>query len=183
MPEVNNKPAEPYAELATLARYEGMKIPDSIAQNPQYIASLSTLTKQDEEISTQDFTVKDVKGKKWTLSELHGKIVIVNFWATWCPPCRMELPALDNIATHFSNDLVVLALTDEDAMKVSPLLSHIPHINVLFDSDHKAAKKFHVDSLPKTYIFDREGKLAAVAVDGRTQRQFLLMLRKAGLQV
>jgi thiol-disulfide isomerase/thioredoxin len=183
LPEANGKPAEPYMELATLARYEGMKISDAIVQNPQYIASLDALVKQDDEVSKQDFTVKDVKGKKWTLSELRGKIVIVNFWATWCPPCRVELPALDAIAEHFNNDLVVLALTDEDFQKVASIAPRIPHINVLLDSDHKASKAFHINSLPKTYIFDRDGKLAAVAVDGRTQRQFLLMLRKAGLKV
>ncbi|MFC6646417.1 TlpA family protein disulfide reductase [Granulicella cerasi] len=183
VPEANGKPAEPYNELATLARYEEMKVSGPIAQNPQYIAALDKLAKDDEEVSKQDFTAKDIKGKKWTLSQLRGKIVIVNFWATWCPPCRMELPALDNIADKLPNDVVVLALTDEDSLKVQPILSRIPHLTVLFDSDHKAATKFKVNSLPKTFVFDREGKLAAVAIDGRTPRQFVAMLKKAGLKL
>jgi thiol-disulfide isomerase/thioredoxin len=179
------KPAEPYMELATLVRYEGMQASGAAAQDPQYSAAMHVLEGQDEDVAKADFTLKDEHGKKWTMSELRGKIVLLNFWATWCPPCRVELPNLDLIAGHFeSQGLVILAVTDEDEMKVGNLLRGMkPRFTVLYDVGRKTEDKYHVNSLPRTYVFDREGKLVAVGVDGRTQKQFLLMLQKAGLKL
>ena len=174
-------PAEPYMELAELVRYEGMtvEVPD-----PQFKQAADILAANDAKIEKLDFTLKDLHGKKWTLSELRGKVVVVNFWATWCPPCRKELPDLDAIYMHFqAQGLVVLALTDEDMAKVGALFgAHLPDFPVLLDTGHKVGAEFHVDGLPHTFVFDREGKLAAQSIDMRTQQQFLGMLAKAGLK-
>ncbi|SEG45164.1 Thiol-disulfide isomerase or thioredoxin [Bryocella elongata] len=179
------KPAEPYHELAELARYEGMHVGGPATQDTQYDAAMKGLEHEDDDVAKADFTLKDGKGKKWTMSELRGKIVLLNFWATWCPPCRVELPNLDVIAEHYaSQGLVVLSVTDEDEMKVFNLLhGSFNHINVIYDPGRKTEDRYHVNSLPRTYVFTREGKLAAVGMDGRTQRQFLLMLQKAGLKL
>ena len=174
-------PAGPYMELAELVRYEGMT---AEVADPQFKQATDILATNDAEIEKLDFTLKDLHGKKWTLSELRGKIVVVNFWATWCPPCRKELPDLDAIYTHFqSQGLVVLALTDEDMAKVGALFGgHLPSFPVLLDTSHQVGAQFHVDSLPHTFVFDREGKLAAQSIDMRTQQQFLRMLAQAGLK-
>jgi thiol-disulfide isomerase/thioredoxin len=175
--------SEPYVELAQLVRYEGMTVPPAIASTEDYKRADAKLSADDADVAKADFTLSDMKGKKWTLTELRGKIVMVNFWATWCPPCRVELPNLDAIAQHFApQGLVILALTDEDGFKVSSALHTQTHFTVLLDPDHKAAKQFHVNGIPKTFVFNREGELVATAVDGRTQRQFMEMLRKAGLK-
>lgn len=174
-------PASPYMELAELVRYEGMT---AEVADPQFKQAADILAANDAGIEKLDFTLKDLHGKKWTLSELRGKIVVVNFWATWCPPCRKELPDLDAIYMHFqSQGLVVLALTDEDMAKVGALFGgHLPGFPVLLDTGHKIGGEFHVDGLPRTFVFDREGKLAAQSMDMRTQRQFLGMLAQAGLK-
>jgi thiol-disulfide isomerase/thioredoxin len=175
-------PASPYMELAELVRYEGMT---AEVADPQLKQAADILAANDAEIQKLDFTLKDLHGKKWTLSELRGKVVVVNFWATWCPPCRKELPDLDAIYTHFqSQGLVVLALTDEDMAKVGALFSgHLPAFPVLLDTGHKVGAEFHVEGLPRTFVFDREGKLVAQSMDMRTQRQFLGMLAQAGLKL
>jgi hypothetical protein len=77
---------------------------------------------------------------------------------------------------------VIVSLTDEDPFKVNAFIGQAGyHPPVLLDAGGKVAKQFHVDGIPKTFIFDREGKLVAQSIDMRTQRQFLTMLAKAGL--
>jgi thiol-disulfide isomerase/thioredoxin len=173
-------PAGAYMELAELVRYEGMT---AEVADPQFKQAADLLAAQDAAIEKLDFTLKDLKGKKWTLSELRGKIVLVNFWATWCPPCRKEMPDLDAIYQHFkSQGLVILSLSDEDAMKVASYIGSTGyHPPVLLDSGGKVAKQFHVDGIPKSFVFDRDGKLVAQSIDMRTQHQFLMMLAAAGL--
>lgn len=174
-------PAEPYMELASLVRYEGMT---AELGDPQFKQAADALAKEDEEIGKADFTLTDINNKKVTLGQLRGKIVLVNFWATWCPPCRKELPNLDAIEQHFqSQGLVMLAITDEEPMNISQMFAgRKPAFDILFDPGRKTEDKFHVTGIPRTFVFDREGKLVAESIDMRTQHQFLMMLAKAGLK-
>jgi thiol-disulfide isomerase/thioredoxin len=179
-PAKDGNPAMPYMDLAKLARYEGIT---TSFKNPQLTQADAILAANDADIEKADFTLKDLNGKKYTLSQLRGKIVLVNFWATWCPPCRKEMPDLDAIYSHFqSQGLIVLSLTDEEPSKVNTFIGGAGyHPPVLLDTGGKVSKEFHVDGLPKTFVFDREGKLVAQSIDMRTQHQFLIMLAKAGL--
>jgi peroxiredoxin len=180
VPAKNDQPPMPYMDLAKLARYENVILD---FKDPLLTKANETLAANDAEIEKVDFTLKDLRGKKVTLSELRGKIVLVNFWATWCPPCRAEMPDLDAIYTHFqSQGLVILSISDEDGFKVNSFISPTGyHPPVLLDTGGKVAKQFHIDGIPKTFVFDREGKLVAQSIDMRTQHQFLMMLAKAGL--
>jgi thiol-disulfide isomerase/thioredoxin len=181
IPAKGDKPAMPYTDLARLVRYEGMKTDFA---DPQLIKAHDILVADDAGIEKLDFTLGELQGKKKvTLSELRGKIVVVNFWATWCPPCRKEIPDLDTINRHFADQgLVVLAVTDENMFKVNGFFSTMPSFPVLLDPGHKVGNEFHVDGLPRTFVFNREGKLVAESIDMRTQRQFLNMLAAAGLK-
>jgi peroxiredoxin len=178
------EPAEPYRELAKLVRYEGLTVEGGVTDDAQFKQASDALAAEDASVEKADFTLRDLKNKKWTLSELRGKIVVVNFWATWCPPCRKELPDLDAIYQHYQSEgLVVLAITDEDGFKVTQFFGgHNLAFPVLLDPGREVAKKFHVDGLPRTFVFDREGKLVAQSIDMRTQRQFLHMMGTAGLK-
>jgi peroxiredoxin len=180
LPAKNDQPPMPYSDLAKLVRYEHVT---SDLKDPLLVKADELLVTNDADIEKADFTLKDLKGKKVTLSELRGKIVLVNFWATWCPPCRLEMPDLDAIYTHFqSQGFVILSLTDEDAFKVGSFIAPSGyHPPVLLDTGGKVAKQFHIDGIPKSFVFDRDGKLVAQSIDMRTQRQFLMMLAKAGL--
>jgi peroxiredoxin len=131
-----------------------------------------------------DFTLTDIFGKTWTFSELRGKVVLVNFWATWCPPCRKEMPDLEALYKRFSaKGFVVLGISDEEATKVAPFIRERKvSFPVLLDPGRKVNAMFVVEGIPKSFVYDREGKLVAQSIDMRTQKQFLQMLAKAGLE-
>jgi thiol-disulfide isomerase/thioredoxin len=172
---------QPYMDLARLARYEHVTVS---LDDPLYIRATEILAANEADIAKADFTLDDLNNKKWTLSELRGKIVLVNFWATWCPPCRAEMPNLDAIYTQYANQgLVILSITDENPSKVNSFLEGKDyHPPVLIDSDRAVNNEFHVEGIPQTFVFDRDGKLAGIAIDQSTQSQFLALLTQAGLK-
>ena len=180
-PAKDGSPAMPYTDLAKLVRYEGVTTDFS---DPMFTKAGEILIANDAEVQKADFTLKDLNGKKVTLSALKGKIVLVNFWATWCPPCRKEMGDLDLIYTHYQPEgLVILSISSENPFKVGSFLNGKGyHPPVLLDDGGKVAKQFHVDGLPRSFVFDRNGKLVAESIDMRTQRQFFAMLSAAGLQ-
>ncbi len=180
VPAKGDQPPAAYLELATLVRYKNVT---STLKDPLLVKAGQILVANDAEIEKADFTLKDLHGKKVTLSELRGKIVLINFWSTTCPPCRLEMPDLDWIYTHFqSQGLVVLSVTDESAFDVGPFITNAAyHAPVLIDTDGKVAKQFHVTGVPRTFIIDRNGKLVGEGIDQCTQRQFLDMLGRTDL--
>ncbi len=115
---------------------------------------------------------------------LRGKVVLVNFWATWCPPCRKEMPDLETLYKQFKDQgLVILAISDEDESKVTPFVAEQRvTYPILLDPGRKVNELFQIEGIPKTFVYDRSGKLVAQSIDMRTRRQFLEMLAQAGLQ-
>jgi thiol-disulfide isomerase/thioredoxin len=110
--------------------------------------------------------------------------VVLNFWATWCPPCRKEMPDLEALYQQFKDQgLVILAISDEDMGKVKPFVAQEKvTYPILLDPGRKVNELFQINGIPKTFVYDRNGKLAAQSIDMRTRRQFLEMLAQAGLQ-
>jgi peroxiredoxin len=180
-PNVKGGPAAAYVELAQLERYEHMQVS---LDAPAYKAALAKLVADDQGRQQADFTLTDLQGKTWELKNLRGKVVLVNFWATWCPPCRKEMPDLEALYQRFSDQgLVILAISDEERSKVVPFISDYKiSYPVLLDPGRKVNDLFQVDGLPKSLVYDREGKLVAQSIDMRTRTQFLQMLGSAGLQ-
>ena len=112
-------------------------------------------------------------------------MVLVNFWATWCPPCRKEMPDIEALYNRYKDQgFVILAISeDEETNKVAPFIAE-RKINypILLDPGQKVNNLFQVEGIPKSFVYDREGRLVAQSIDMRTQRQFLEMLAQAGLQ-
>ena len=175
------QPPRPYVELAQLVRYEHVQ---ASLDDPQFAAAISKIEADNERRQQADFTLAELSGKTWTLKELRGKVVLVNFWATWCPPCRKEMPDLETLYREFKDqNLVILAISDEDAAKVKPFIAKQKvTYPVLLDPGRKVHELFEVVGIPKTFIYDRDGKLVAQSIDMRTRKQFLEMLAQAGLR-
>jgi peroxiredoxin len=177
----NGQPPEPYVELASLARFEHV---NAALDDPQYAAALAKLDADDAQRQTANFTLTDLRGNSWTLKDLRGKVVLVNFWATWCPPCRKEMPDLDALYKKFSKEgFVILAISDEEEDKVKPFIAERKiSYPILLDPGRKVNTLFRVEGIPKSFVFDRSGKLVAQSIDMRTRNQFLELLGQAGLK-
>jgi peroxiredoxin len=176
----NGGPAMPYVELAELVRYEHVRV---ALDDPQFTAAMSKIEADDLRHQQADFVLTDLHGNKWALKDLRGKVVLVNFWATWCPPCRSEMPDLETLYRQFKNEgFVVLSISDEDASKVKPFINEYKFsYPVLLDPGRKVNEQFNIEGIPKSFVYDRDGKLVAQAIDMRTKRQFMEMLAQAGL--
>jgi len=170
-----------YLELAGLVRYEHV---NASLDSPHFAAAMAKLEADDQHRNEANFTLTDLSGKTWTLKDLRGKVVMLNFWATWCPPCRKEMPDLEALYRRFGpQGLVILGISDEDAAKVQPFTAQQKvTYPILLDPGRKVNELFQIDGIPKTFIYDREGKIVAESIDMRTQKQFLGMLAQAGLQ-
>ncbi len=170
-----------YLELASLVRYEHMQ---TDLQVPPFTAAMARLARQDARRQAADFSLHDLHGRLWKLSQLRGKVVLVNFWATWCPPCRAEIPDLEGLARRYGpHGLVILGIDDEAPAKILPYVRQAGvNYPVLLDPGDRVHRLYSVEGIPMSFLYDRAGKLAAVAMDMRTRPQFLAMLKHAGLQ-
>jgi peroxiredoxin len=181
LPTEKRQPPRPYVELAELVRYEHVQ---ATLDDPQFAAAVSKIEADNVRREQADFTLTELSGKTWTLKEQRGKVVVLNFWATWCPPCRKEMPDLETLYQQFKDQgLVILAISDEDAGKVKPFVAQQKvTYPILLDPGRKVNELFQIEGIPKTFVYDRNGKLVAQSIDMRTRRQFLEMLAQAGLK-
>jgi peroxiredoxin len=181
-PGKNGEPAYLYVKLASLVRYEHVQ---ASLDAPQFDAAVAKLEAADAKRRQADFSLVDLQGKTWNTKDLRGKVVLVNFWATWCPPCRKEMPDLESLYLRFNKDqgFVVLAISDEETAKVGPFVAerNVTY-PILLDPGGKVHAQFEIAGIPRSFVFDRDGKLVAQSIDMRTQKQFLEMLAQAGLQ-
>ena len=122
-----------------------------------------------------DFTLTNLDGESVTLSQFRGQPVVVNFWATWCVPCRREMPAFQKAFDAGQEDeLVILALNlEEDASLVEPFVEEFGlTFEILYDSDGAVNKLYRVTGLPRTIFVDRQGVIQNIQV-GEVQETLL----------
>jgi peroxiredoxin len=172
---------DPYLELASLVRYEHV---DAFLDSTLYLAAMAKLEANDQSRQQADFTLTDLDGKSWNLKDLKGKVVLLNFWATWCPPCRKEMPDLEMLYRRFgAQGLIIIGIDDEETETVKPFIAQqgITY-PVLLDPGRKVNTLFQIEGIPKTFVYDRDGKIVAQSIDMRTGKQFLEMLGSAGLE-
>jgi thiol-disulfide isomerase/thioredoxin len=108
---------------------------------------------------------KDIHGEPIKLSDHAGKVVIISFWASWCGPCRKELPVLASVATRVGpQHMKIIAINFKDQAKpfkmVVDILKDYP-ITMLRDANGKAARRYEVRAIPRMIIIGRDGKVAA----------------------
>jgi len=107
-----------------------------------------------------DFTLKDVNGKTINLSSLKGKVILLNFWATWCPPCKAEMPSMNRLYNEIKAKgfEVVAVSTDNSLSPVKEFLAKSRvDFTVLFDEKKAVSRQYKVFSMPTTFLIDRNG--------------------------
>jgi peroxiredoxin len=126
-----------------------------------------------------DFTLKTIDGESITLSSLRGKVVLLNFWATWCPPCQEEMPAFQNIHEEFKDDsFIIISITTEAGSEMDNVIAFRENYNltfsILLDENGSVNQRYYVDALPRTLLITTDGVinkilLGAVTEDGLRQ--------------
>ena len=109
-----------------------------------------------------NFTLKDTEGNNVRLSEYRGQVVLINFWASWCGPCRQEFPHLDELHRKYSDlGFTVFGVNvEQDRALADKVLRDIPvTFPVLFDSDNQVSELYDVDAMPVTVLVDRNGDI------------------------
>lgn len=117
-----------------------------------------------------DFVLTDIEGKQHRLSDYRGQVVIINFWATWCPPCRAEMPSMQRAWEQLEKEgILMLGINvgeDEDA--IFQVTANYPvEFPLLMDQDSKVTNQWPVRGLPTTFVVDTEGRVVYRAIGGR----------------
>jgi len=118
------------------------------------------------------FTLQDGDGKPVSLADYKGKVILLNFWGTWCPPCRQEMPSMERLYKRQHNKgFVVLAInqteTSEDVFIYTSQLSVTPTFKILYDKKSEVSAEYRVVGLPTTFLIDKKGIIRYRAVGGR----------------
>jgi len=124
-----------------------------------------------EGFSAPDFTLDQLGGGEVTLSDLRGNVVVINLWASWCPPCRAEMPAIQSAYEKYRDrGLVVLAVNttyqDDEAEAQAFVEGYGLDFPVLFDRTGEVSRQYQLRGLPSTFFVDRGGIIQSVVVGG-----------------
>jgi len=149
-----------YVELASLVRYEHVAAP---MKDPALDAALALLELREALHQEAGFTLTSLDGKTYSLDGLRGKVVLLNFWATWCGPCRTELPSLAAFRKdHEGKCLEILGVAEESGRQdLLAMASRLPY-PILVDERASARDAWNVQVYPKTFVVDPEGRVAKV---------------------
>ena len=130
------------------------------------------------------FVLKDLTGREHRLADYRGKVVVLNFWATWCEPCRDEMPTLEKLKARFSDrPFAVLAVNvDEPEARIRKFLSALPlSFPVLLDQERRLARAWNVRMLPSTYVIAPDGTIRFSAAGERDWNATAIAERIAAL--
>ncbi len=130
-----------------------------------------------------DFSAKDIAGLDVTLSGLKGKVVLLDFWATWCPPCRVEVPHLIDIQRKFAGkNFVLLSVSlDRDLQAARQFVAdkEMDWVHIIdLEAGRAIAEKYQVSYIPSTFVINRQGKIAASQLRGNELKEKIAELLK-----
>lgn len=124
----------------------------------------------EKKILAPPFTLKDLRGRPVNLQDLRGRVIFLNFWATWCPPCRLEMPTMEELHKEFGEKgLMILAINlRENAEEVKAFLKeHHLTFTSLLDREGQVFDLYQAWSLPTTYIINKKGEIVGKVIGYR----------------
>ena len=124
-----------------------------------------------------DFTLKDAEGQSVKLSDYRGKVVLLNFWATWCGPCQLEIPWFIDFQKQYKSqglEVIGVSMDDDGWAAIKPFVaSHKVNYRILLGNDSVTQLYGGIDSLPTTFLIDRSGRIAKVHVGLAGRNEYL----------
>lgn len=129
-----------------------------------------------------DFSLVDIQGNTWTLSELKGQVVFINFWATWCPPCREEMPSMQRLYDRMPKDkfkMLAILNSDDPALADSFAAKLGLKMPILDDQANTVGPRYGLTGVPETFIINKKGKLVRkfTGPENWDDRRFVDMLQ------
>lgn len=123
-------------------------------------------------LQAPSFILEDMDEEKVNLEQYAGKVILLNFWATWCPPCKREMPSMERLYQKFKNDKFTVIAIDqmEDIDTVFSFTGQLPvdpTFPILFDKSSEVSSSYKVMGLPTTYLVDKKGRIRYRAIGGR----------------
>jgi peroxiredoxin len=130
-----------------------------------------------------DFALKDLSGREVSLKNLRGKVVLINFWASWCGPCRVEMPYLEKLHREFKGkDVVILGINDERPEVASEFLKKNGYtFSTLVDERKEVARNYRVSGIPQVFVIGRDGRVVTHYVGARSEGDLRAALKRAGV--
>ncbi|MFA5073792.1 MAG: TlpA disulfide reductase family protein [Nitrospirota bacterium] len=128
-----------------------------------------TVKSDSQENTAFNFTLQDIKRNTVTLSDYRGKVVLVDFWATWCPPCRAAMPALENLhRTYKEKGLVILAISLDDGEwdTVRLFMKDYGITYTVLKGNSDVMEKYRIRTIPAVVLINKEGKIASKPIPG-----------------
>ena len=158
--------------------------PPPDAELVEQFGATSSLVSKLEGQPAPDFALRDFSGKTYRLEELAGKVVLLDFWATWCKPCRIDLPHVEALAEEFGDQgLVVLGVNAEPERRSRPFFEQQGYrFPSLVDRGARVSQRYFVGSLPTLVIIDRESKIASYLVGLQPDEHLRAELAKVGIR-
>lgn len=159
---------------------------ENAVQIPQVSSRDAGAEKNSQKQAAPEISLKDLGTKFVKLSDYKGKVVFLNFWASWCPPCKAEMPELNEFSKELSkgNEAILLTinLTDGGRETVEKANRYIRDngfsMNVLLDTEGKAGNDYHIASIPSTFIIDKDGFIVDSIVGGTTKNALMNYLNQ-----
>jgi len=113
-----------------------------------------------------EMSFADLEGNARTVGEFAGRVVLLDFWATWCGPCRVSLPLYDQWDTELGEDFVVVAVSVDDRVGPVPRFAkqNMPNVEVWHDADHQGAEALGLPAMPTAFLIDRKGQIVSTHV-------------------
>jgi peroxiredoxin len=145
--------------LVTLLTVAIVQAMDKKTEAPE-TTSQTTANKEGLAIGAKapDFELKTLTGETVKLSNLKGKKVMLNFWATWCPPCKAEMPEMEQFSKNAGDDVVILAVNIDPQLDVKGFVDENKiTFPILLDADDKVNETYQIISIPTTYFIDSKG--------------------------
>ena len=125
-----------------------------------YINPVKSINEEERKVlKSFELTLYNENGEPFDFNDVRGKAVVINFWATWCPPCIAEMPSLQKLYDEYNKEVVFLFITSDNMKAVSEFKTKRSYAFPVYNASKEFFEAFEVSSIPRTFVIDKQGKI------------------------